>query len=135
MSAPRPSMIRGLATDTMVLSIRIMKNPMTSDHRAGQGFATFSTRSSFGIGFRADPERLAQEIEDLLAGKHLCRCACGRRAGVRVGAGGQQDACDVGVTLERGPSEGGLPAVVGSIGRGAVLQNQLHGVRVDRKST
>jgi hypothetical protein len=36
-------MIRGFATDTMVVSIRIMKNPITRDHRAGQGFATFST--------------------------------------------------------------------------------------------
>jgi hypothetical protein len=35
-------MIRGFATDTIVVSIRIMKKPMTSDHNAGHGLATFS---------------------------------------------------------------------------------------------
>ena len=30
-------MIRGLATDTIVVSTRIMKNPTTSAQRAGQG--------------------------------------------------------------------------------------------------
>ncbi len=42
MSVLRPSMIRGLATDTIVVSMRIMKKPTTSDHRAGHGLATFS---------------------------------------------------------------------------------------------
>jgi hypothetical protein len=37
-------MIRGLATETMVVSIRIMKNPITSDQSAAQGLATFSMR-------------------------------------------------------------------------------------------
>jgi divalent metal cation (Fe/Co/Zn/Cd) transporter len=30
-------MIDGLATDTIVVSTRIMKKPSTSDHRAGHG--------------------------------------------------------------------------------------------------
>ncbi|GAB3551129.1 hypothetical protein GCM10027404_19680 [Arthrobacter tumbae] len=36
MSACKPSMMAGVATETMVESTRIMKNPMTSDHNAGQ---------------------------------------------------------------------------------------------------
>ena len=35
-------MIAGLATETMVVSIRIMKNPITRDQSAGHGLATFS---------------------------------------------------------------------------------------------
>ena len=37
-------MIAGLATETMVVSIRIMKKPITSDQRAAHGLATFSMR-------------------------------------------------------------------------------------------
>ena len=43
MSASRPSMMRGLATETMVVSIRIIKKPITRDQSAGHGLATFST--------------------------------------------------------------------------------------------
>jgi hypothetical protein len=39
-------MILGLATDTMVVSIRIMKKPMTIDQRAGHGLLTFSKKNS-----------------------------------------------------------------------------------------
>ncbi|GAA1780103.1 hypothetical protein GCM10009768_06200 [Leucobacter iarius] len=37
MVVPSPSMIEGFATDTIVVSIRIMKKPSTMDHRAGHG--------------------------------------------------------------------------------------------------
>ncbi len=40
MSVSRPSMMLGLATETIVVSRRIMKNPITRDQRAGQGLAT-----------------------------------------------------------------------------------------------
>lgn len=42
MSVPRSSMIAGLATATMVLSTRIMKNPIHSAHSACQGLTCFS---------------------------------------------------------------------------------------------
>ena len=35
-------MMLGLATETMVVSIRIMKKPITRDQSAGHGRATFS---------------------------------------------------------------------------------------------
>jgi hypothetical protein len=41
-------MMLGLATETMVVSIRIMKKPMTRDHSAGQGLVTFS-KGSVGL--------------------------------------------------------------------------------------
>src|SRR3954470_2272446 len=37
MSVCRPRRIAGFATETMVVSMRIMKNPRTSDQSAGQG--------------------------------------------------------------------------------------------------
>src|SRR5699024_2906379 len=37
MSVCRPVMIRGIAMLTIVVSTRIMKNPITRDHRAGHG--------------------------------------------------------------------------------------------------
>src|SRR3954447_25742319 len=37
MSVSSPRRIAGFATDTIVVSIRIMKKPMMSDQRAGQG--------------------------------------------------------------------------------------------------
>src|SRR3954447_9013135 len=42
MSVFRPSRIAGFATDTIVVSIRIMKKPMMSDQRAGQGLISES---------------------------------------------------------------------------------------------
>ena len=45
MSVLRPSMMLGLATETMVVSIRIMKKPITRDQSAGHGRATFSMGS------------------------------------------------------------------------------------------
>ena len=36
-SGSRAALIAGLATETIVVSTRIMKNPMTSAHRAGHG--------------------------------------------------------------------------------------------------
>src|SRR4249920_3277743 len=44
MSVFRPFMMLGLATETMVVSIRIMKKPITRDQSAGHGRATFSMR-------------------------------------------------------------------------------------------
>ena len=41
-------MIAGFATDTIVVSTRIMKNPMTSAHRAGHGL-TESVTGSFPL--------------------------------------------------------------------------------------
>ena len=35
-------MMLGLATETMVVSIRIIKNPITRDQSAGHGLATIS---------------------------------------------------------------------------------------------
>ena len=39
-SASNAAMIAGVAMDTIVASTRIMKNPSTSAHIAGQGLAT-----------------------------------------------------------------------------------------------
>src|SRR3954462_8482514 len=44
MSVSRPRRIAGLATETMVVSMRIMKNPRTSDQSAGQGRISCSMR-------------------------------------------------------------------------------------------
>src|SRR6185312_9811728 len=90
MSVPSPSMIDGFATDTMVVSIRIMKNPSTSAHSAGQGLATVSL--CVCILFLAcrvcrltivwPPDVIASKVcQQLLQPAHFCRL---NRAGVRT---------------------------------------------------
>src|SRR5687767_2108780 len=110
MSVSRPSMMLGLATETMVVSIRIMKNPMTRDQRAGHGLATFSKDS-------------AQQGLDVGAGKHLCGGARRGGAGVGIRTGVEQHAGYVGVALEDGSGQRGLSAVVGAVGVAAVVQD------------
>ena len=88
-------MMRGLATETMVVSIRIIKNPITRDQSAGHGLATFSMgslglegeligRADAVAGTQPSRARMSVPLEHLRGG------ARGGRAGVGVRAGVQQ---------------------------------------------
>src|SRR6478609_9992413 len=116
-SVSSPSMMRGLATETMVVSIRIMKNPMTRDQSAGHGLVTFSKSS-------------AQQFQDVVPGEHPGGVARRRGAGVGICSRVNQCPGDVRVALEHRAGQRGLPAVVGGVGVTAVVQDELHGLSV-----
>src|SRR5215218_2363905 len=70
MSVSRSCRIAGLATETMVVSMRIMKNPRTSDQSAGQGRISCSMRLLPLPVEPAGGDALEQMLEPVEVGSH-----------------------------------------------------------------